>query len=99
MPGEFICFVGFELPVLGLNPSCSDTEWGSNKSPFIYARQVTFNEMDSRSAVQSAGRTDENPKMFSTHQVFKWFLKSHLYAHWECSIIKTQKYHQLSFIR
>ena len=56
MPDEFSCFTGFESPVLGLNPSCSDTEWGSNKSPLLYARQVTSNEMDSRSAVQSAGK-------------------------------------------
>jgi hypothetical protein len=61
MPDEFSCFTCFELPVLGLNPFCSDTEWGSNKSHLIYARQVTFNETDSKSAIQNARRTDENP--------------------------------------
>jgi hypothetical protein len=97
-PDEFSCFPGFELIVLGLKPSRSDTEWDSNKSPLMYARQVTFKEMDSRFAVQSTGRTDENPVSFSTSQELNWVLKSHLYVHWECLIIKTQKCHQLSLI-
>jgi len=56
MPHEFSCFTGFELPVFGLNPACSDTECDSNKSHLIYTRQVTFNETRSRYAMQSAGR-------------------------------------------
>ena len=51
MPDEFSCLTGFELTALGLNPSCSDTEWGSNKSRLMYGRQITSNEMDSRSVV------------------------------------------------